>query len=77
MPKMGLTMEEGELLEWRVSLGDAVTFEQEIALIETEKVEMALTSPCNGRVAQILVPAGTTCDVGTILCVIHEDPARS
>lgn len=73
MPKMGLTMEEGELLEWRVAVGDTVTFEQEIALIETEKVEMALTSPCSGRIAQIAVPPRTVCDVGTVLCVIDEE----
>ncbi len=39
MPKLGLTMESGLVLEWLVGNGDVVAEGQSVLLIETDKVE--------------------------------------
>jgi pyruvate/2-oxoglutarate dehydrogenase complex dihydrolipoamide acyltransferase (E2) component len=72
LPKLGLTMEEGTVLEWHVAVGDEIEAGAEVVTIETDKVDNTVESPCSGRIAEILVEPGTTCDVGTPLCLIEE-----
>lgn len=67
MPKWGMTMQEGVLTEWVVSVGDEVTEGQALALVETEKVDAEVESPVAGTVAEILVEAGETVEVGTVI----------
>jgi pyruvate dehydrogenase E2 component (dihydrolipoamide acetyltransferase) len=74
LPKMGLTMEEGTVVEWLVNVGDRVEKGQQIANLETEKVVISLESPKTGVVEKIIVPVGSDAvEVGTILCLIKED----
>jgi pyruvate dehydrogenase E2 component (dihydrolipoamide acetyltransferase) len=53
MPKLGLTMEAGIILEWLVANGDEVVEGQPVLLIETDKVETEVESPGNGRLQQV------------------------
>ena len=77
LPKWGLTMEDGVVVEWHVSEGDAVTEGQVIAEVETEKVENDLESPCDGVVARILVDVEVEVEVGTVLAIIAADEAEA
>jgi len=70
LPKWGLTMEEGNVTEWLVSVGDAVQEGQVLANLETEKVTTALEAPVGGVVQSIDVPVGEDVPVGTVLCRI-------
>ncbi len=70
LPKWGLTMEEGNVTEWLVSVGDAVQEGQVLANLETEKVTTALEAPVAGVVQSIDVPVGEDVPVGTVLCRI-------
>ena len=72
LPKWGLTMEEGNVVEWLVSVGDQVTEGQVLANLETEKVTTALESPVAGVVESIDVPEGEDVLVGTVLCKIAD-----
>ena len=72
LPKWGLTMEEGTISEWLVSVGDTVEVGQVLANVETEKVTTALESPVAGVVQSIDVPVGEDVEVGTVLCVLAE-----
>lgn len=76
MPKWGLTMEEGAIVEWRVSVGDHVRKGDVLALVESEKVEVELPSPADGIVAELLVPAGTEVPVGGEVAVLVADEAE-
>lgn len=69
MPKSSMTMTEGELLSWLVSEGDEVSEGDPIAEIMTDKVDMEVEAPADGRVA-ILVEAGSTVPVGTVIGVV-------
>lgn len=74
LPKWGLTMEEGTLVEWMVSEGQRVKAGQVIASVETDKVSNELESPVDGTVSKLMFPAGTDAiKVGEVLCVIEEE----
>ena len=72
LPKWGLTMEEGTLVEWDVNEGDQVTEGQVIAHIETDKVLSDLEAPASGVVKSLKYSAGTDgIPVGAVLCEIE------
>jgi pyruvate dehydrogenase E2 component (dihydrolipoamide acetyltransferase) len=68
MPKLGLTMTHGTIVEWLKAPGDAVKAEEALCAYETEKVTLELTAPADGVLAEILVPAGTTVPAGGPVC---------
>jgi len=70
MPSLGMTMEEGRVVAWRVRLGDTVVSGQILLDIESEKTAYEMEAPVDGVVGSILVPDDTTVPVGTRLCCI-------
>ena len=71
MPKLSDTMEEGRLIAWRKSVGDSVKRGEVIAEIETDKADMEFEAYTEGVVAQIVVEAGATVPVGTLIAVLR------
>ncbi|KAB0681770.1 pyruvate dehydrogenase complex dihydrolipoamide acetyltransferase [Aureimonas leprariae] len=59
MPALSPTMEEGNLAKWLVKEGDQVSAGDVIAEIETDKATMEVEAVDEGKVAKIVVPAGT------------------
>jgi pyruvate dehydrogenase E2 component (dihydrolipoamide acetyltransferase) len=72
LPQWGMNMEDGLLVKWLVKEGDAVEAGQPLVEVETAKIESELESPVSGVVAHVMVPEGTTVDVGTIVAVVAE-----
>jgi pyruvate/2-oxoglutarate dehydrogenase complex dihydrolipoamide acyltransferase (E2) component len=72
MPKYGMTMEEGVIVEWLVKEGDVVKAGDSIAVIETEKVETELESPATGTIVEISVATDTEIPVGDIIAYIEK-----
>ena len=70
LPKWGMTMQEAVVASWLVAVGDAVTEGQPIATVESDKVEAEVESPGTGTVAEILVAAGDTAEVGAVIARI-------
>ena len=70
MPKLSDTMEEGTLLAWRKSVGDAVKRGEILAEIETDKADMEFESFTEGTIAALVIEPGSTVDVGTLIAVI-------
>lgn len=74
MPALSPTMEEGTLAKWLVSEGAAVKTGDVIAEIETDKATMEVEALEDGRLAKILVPAGTEgVKVNTPIAQIETD----
>jgi pyruvate dehydrogenase E1 component beta subunit len=74
MPALSPTMEEGKLAKWLVKEGDTVKAGHVIAEIETDKATMEVEAVDEGKVAQILVPAGTEgVKVNTPIALILDD----
>lgn len=67
LPKWGMTMQEGVLAEWLVAVGDTVTENQPIARVETEKVDAEIEAPADGTITELLVEAGASIEVGTLV----------
>lgn len=67
MPKLGLTMTEGMLVEWNVSSGDRVTVGTTLFVVETDKVATEIDAQAEGVMGDILVQAGETVPVGTVV----------
>ncbi len=70
MPQMGVSVAEGTITEWRKRPGDWVERDEVIVEISTDKVETEIPAPAAGRVKELLVEAGETVDVGTLLATI-------
>ena len=73
MPQMGVSVAEGTIVAWRKRVGDWIEADEPIVEISTDKVETEVPSPASGRVSEILVEAGATVDVGTLLARIDAE----
>ena len=67
MPKLGLTMTEGLITEWRKKEGDPVKKGEILFVLETEKVTYEVEAPEDGTLGKILVPAQQTVPVGAVV----------
>ena len=70
VPKWGMSMEEGEITEWRVAVGDTVAAGDELVDIETSKIVNAAESPVTGTLVRIVGEVGQTLQVGMLMGVI-------
>lgn len=64
MPKLGLTMTEGLLAEWKVAPGMRVRAGDVLFVVETEKIATEIEAPGEGEILDLLAPAGATVPVG-------------
>ena len=67
MPQMGVSVSEGTIVAWRVSVGDTVAYEETVCDISTDKIDTEVPSPAAGVVSEILVDIEQTVPVGTVL----------
>ena len=72
MPVLGADMDEGTLLEWLIKPGDEVLKGDVIAVVDTAKSAIEVESFHTGIVERLVIPAGETVPVGTVLAVIRE-----
>lgn len=72
MPKLGLTMTEGLITEWKFREGDRVQKGEVLFTLETEKVTYEVESPADGVLAKILIREGETVPVGAVVGYIAQ-----
>jgi len=77
MPKMGESIMEGTVIEWKKKIGDAVAQDETVLEIATDKVDSEVPAPIAGILVEILVPEGETVEVGTPIAVIDTDASAS
>ena len=70
LPKLGFSMNEGQLAEWLVADGGQATEGEPLFSLESEKSSQEVESPTTGTL-KILKPVGETYEVGTILGLIE------
>jgi len=73
MPKIGLTMKEGKVVEWRKKEGDRVKKGEILFVFETEKTTFEVEASESGILAQILVATEETVPVGTVVGRLSSD----
>ena len=70
MPKLGESVTEGTIGMWHKAVGDDVAFDDLLFDVSTDKVDSEIPSPYDGKLLDILVNAGETVPVGTVLARI-------
>ena len=70
MPKLGLTMTEGLIVEWRKKEGDPVKKGDILFVLETEKVTFEVEAPEDGALGKILVKEQETVPVGAVVAYL-------
>jgi 2-oxoisovalerate dehydrogenase E2 component (dihydrolipoyl transacylase) len=72
LPDVGEGLTEAEIVSWKVKPGDTVKVNEIVVEIETAKSLVELPSPFAGVVTELLVPEGTTVDVGTPIITVDD-----
>jgi pyruvate dehydrogenase E2 component (dihydrolipoamide acetyltransferase) len=67
LPSLGADMEEGTLIEWKVTPGDPIARGQIIAIVDTTKAAVEVESWEEGTVHALLVDPGDTVPVGAVI----------
>ena len=72
VPTLGESVTEATVGKWFKAAGDAVTADEPLLELETDKVTLEVPAPASGKLAQILVEAGVTVEVDAVLGAIAE-----
>ena len=75
MPKWGLTMTEGKILEWLKAEGDAVAVSDELLEIETPKITNVMEAGEAGTLRRIVAQPGATLPIGGLMAVLAAEDA--
>jgi pyruvate dehydrogenase E2 component (dihydrolipoamide acetyltransferase) len=70
MPKWGLSMTQGKIVDWLVAEGDEITPGMEIVEIDTDKIVGTLEATDSGVLRRIVAPTGTDAPVGGTIALI-------
>jgi len=72
MPKLGLTMETGKIVEWKKTEGEQVQEKEVLLVVETEKITYDVESPATG-ILHIISPVESEVPVTELIGVIAAD----
>ena len=70
MPKMGESITEGTILEWKKKIGDIVSKDEVLLEISTDKVDSEIPSPAEGTILEIMAQVNDVIPVGEIIARI-------
>ena len=73
---IGEGIHEGEILKWHVKPGDSVKNEQIVVEIMTEKVNVEITAPVDGKIKSLGKEEGEVIRVGEVLVSIDESGSK-
>jgi pyruvate dehydrogenase E2 component (dihydrolipoamide acetyltransferase) len=72
MPKLGLTMTQGQVLKWFKKEGDRVEKGEPLLEIETDKITFVIEAQTSGVLRKIVVKEGEVTAVGGLLGVVAD-----
>jgi pyruvate dehydrogenase E2 component (dihydrolipoamide acetyltransferase) len=75
MPKFGLTMTEGTIVEWRKAAGEPVRAGEILLVVETDKAEVEVEAPASGTLLEIIGAEKTVYPVGEVIAVLDTGGA--
>ena len=67
LPSLGADMEQGKLLEWKVTPGDKVKRGDVVAIVDTSKAAVDVEIWQDGVVQELITKPGETIPVGTVM----------
>ncbi|WP_298935328.1 2-oxoglutarate dehydrogenase complex dihydrolipoyllysine-residue succinyltransferase [uncultured Ruegeria sp.] len=75
VPTLGESVTEATVSTWFKQVGDAVSQDEMLCELETDKVSVEVPAPAAGVLAEIVAPEGATVDATAKLAVISGDAA--
>ena len=74
LAQYGMGMNDAEIVQWLVDIGDTVAVDQPIVVVDAAKVTAEVTASVAGTIAERRFAVGDVADVGEVLAVIdHQD----
>ncbi|KQV60401.1 dihydrolipoamide succinyltransferase [Pelomonas sp. Root1217] len=73
VPQFSESVSEGTLLTWKKKPGEAVTIDETLVEIETDKVVLEVPAPASGVLAEVLVADGSTVTSQQLLAKIDSE----
>ena len=73
MPKMGESITEGTILEWRKNLGDSIEKDEILLEIGTDKVDSEIPSSHSGTLVEVFANPNDVIEVGKVIAKINTD----
>jgi 2-oxoglutarate dehydrogenase E2 component (dihydrolipoamide succinyltransferase) len=70
LPQLGESVTEGTITRWLKNVGDAVSVDEAIVEISTDKVDTEIPAPASGVIAEIKAQVDQTIAVGSVLATI-------
>ncbi|KAF7318992.1 Dihydrolipoamide succinyltransferase [Mycena chlorophos] len=64
VPQMAESITEGTLKSWLKQVGDSVAADEEVATIETDKIDVSVNAPTAGKIVELLAGEEDTVTVG-------------
>jgi len=77
MPKMGESITEGTILEWRKKVGESIALDEILLEIGTDKVDSEIPCSNAGVVVEILGEVNQVMDVGAVIARIETDESQA
>ncbi len=77
VPQVGESITEAVVVEWLVPVGGAVSVDQDLVVLETDKITVNAPSPVSGVLTEQVVKAGDTVEIGAVFARIDEGATAS
>jgi 2-oxoglutarate dehydrogenase E2 component (dihydrolipoamide succinyltransferase) len=77
VPTLGESVTEATVGQWFKKVGDAVTADEPVVELETDKVTIEVPAPASGTIEAIAVKEGETVNVGTLIGAIASGGAAA
>jgi pyruvate dehydrogenase E2 component (dihydrolipoamide acetyltransferase) len=77
VPELGEGVQEGELIAWKVKVGDSVSMDQPLLEVMTDKATVEIPSPVAGTIKEIKAAEGDRLKIGQVILVIEEGAKAS
>jgi 2-oxoglutarate dehydrogenase E2 component (dihydrolipoamide succinyltransferase) len=77
VPQLPESVADATLVTWHKQVGQAVTRDENLADLETDKVVLEVPAPVNGVLKELRIVAGTSVTSGQVLAVLEEGAAAT
>ena len=72
LPDLGSGLQEGQIVNWLVEVGQSVSTSDDLCEVETEKAVIEIPVPYAGTILELKAAAGDSVEVGSVIAVIGD-----
>ena len=76
VPQLPESVADATLVTWHKQVGQAVTRDENLADLETDKVVLEVPAPVSGVIKELRISAGTSVTSGQILAILEEGAGK-